>query len=618
VAWTKAVRQKHLDFNAKKNTYWTTRILSESGIPAKLWRSTAKILGRDKNISKSPPTHTADDFLEYFKNKVQSVRSSTDGYPAPVIQSSTDASFKQLLACTENDVRDVIMKSPSKQCSLDPIPTSMVKGCIDVLLPYLTAMCSASLAEGCLPVSQRHAVVTPLLKKAHLDAAEMKNYRPVSNLSFLSKVVERLVSAQLVRYLQEHNLMPCMQSAYRRHHSTETALLRVLSDFFTAADSQQVSLLGLLDLSAAFDCVDHDILLLRLERDFGITDTALDWIRSFLTMRTQQVFFNGVLSAVSVLPSGVPQGSVLGPLLFLLYATELFKIIADDGLNAHSYADDTQVYICTRADDAHSAVERFASCVQNIDHWMNCNRLKMNTDKTQIIWIGTRQQLAKIDISEIQLSTALVSLSTAVTDLGVQIDSQLTMNEHVSALCRSCFFQLRQLWAVRRSLTTEAAHTLVHAFVSSRLDYCNSLLFNIGKGLLERLQGIQNAAARLVTGSRKYDHITPVLRSLHWLPIHQRIDFKIATLVYKCLHGLAPPYLADDCVLVSSLSNRRQLRSASSQRLLVPRTQTVTYGPRAFQVSGPTVWNRLPANLHDPDISIDIFRRRLKTYLFTV
>ena len=242
----------------------------------------------------------------------------------------------------------------------------------------------------------------------------------------------------------------------------------------------------------------------------------------------------------------------------------------------------------------------------------------MNTDKTQIIWIGTRQQLAKIDISEIQLSTALVSLSTAVTDLGVHIDSQLIMNEHVSALCRSGFFQLRQLWAVRRSLTTEAAQTLVHAFVSSRLDYCNSLLFNIGKGLLERLQGIQNAAARLVTGSRKYDHITPVLRSLHWLPIHQRIDFKIATLVYKCLHGLAPTYLADDCVLISSLSNRRQLRSASSQRLLVPRTQTVTYGPRAFQVSGPTVWNRLPANLHDPDISIDTFRRRLKTYLFTV
>ena len=167
-------------------------------------------------------------------------------------------------------------------------------------------------------------------------------------------------------------------------------------------------------------------------------------------------------------------------------------------------------------------------------------------------------------------------------------------------------------------MTTEAAHTLVHAFVTSRLDYCDSLLFSIGKGLMERLQGIQNAAARLVTGSRKYDHITPVLRSLHWLPVHQRINFKIATLVYKCLHGLAPPYLADDCVLVSSLSNRRQLRSASSQRLLVPRTQTVTYGPRAFQFSGPTVWNRLPANLHDPNISIDIFMRRLKTYLFTV
>ena len=618
--WTKAVRQKHIDFLSKKNDYWTHRLLMESRVPVKLWKSVTKILGRERDINKSQPPliHTADGFQKFFKDKVESVRMATAGHSPPIVPCNATSSLAELQVCTEDDVRRVIMGSPTKSCSLDPIPTTILKECIDVLIVFLTAMCNASLTEGHLPQSQRHAVVTPLLKKLHLDQAELKNYRPVSNLSFMSKVVERMVADRLNQYLQVHDLMPRLQSAYRRHHSTETALLRVISDLCSSADNREVSLLGLLDLSAAFDCVDHDILLSRLEKTFGITEVALSWIRSFLTTRTQQVCFGGVLSAISQITCGVPQGSVLGPLLYLLYTAELFQIIAEDGLNAHSYADDTQVYISSRADSALIVVQRFTRCVQRIDDWMTCNRLKMNADKTQLIWVGTRQQLAKVKIDGIQMIAAYVSVSNTVSNLGVQLDDQLTMNNHVSALCRSCFFQLRQLWTVRRSLTTEVTKTLVHAFISSRLDYCNSLLFDIGEGLLNKLQHIQNSAARLVTGTRKFEHITPVLCALHWLPIRQRIRFKIATFVYKCLHGLAPSYLADDCILISSMIGRQQLRSASSQLLFIPRTRTANLGPRAFGVSGPTVWNSLPAALHDPGLSIGAFRKRLKTYLFCV
>ena len=136
---------------------------------------------------------------------------------------------------------------------------------------------------------------------------------------------------------------------------------------------------------------------------------------------------------------------------------------------------------------------------------------------------------------------------------GVTIDSQLTMSDHVTSLCRSCFFQLRQLQQVRSSLTTETTETLVHAFISSRLDYCNGLLYCINDGLL---QAVQNAAARVTTKTRKFDHITPVLRELHWLPVRKRIVYKLAVMVYKCLHGLAPPYLAADCVPVTSVASR--------------------------------------------------------------
>ena len=211
-------------------------------------------------------------------------------------------------------------------------------------------MCNAFLLEGHLPVSQRHASITPLIKKPHLDAVDVKNYRLVSNLTFVSKVVERLVSGRLVGYLQENNLMPVEQSAYRRNQSTETALLRVISDLLNSMDKQEVTLLGLLDLSAAsaFDCVDHDILLSRLERTYGIEGLAIEWIRSFLVDRTQQVAFRGQLSGILRLVFGVQQGSVLGLLLFLLYTAELLDIIKDQGRKAHSYADDTQVHVSTR------------------------------------------------------------------------------------------------------------------------------------------------------------------------------------------------------------------------------------------------------------------------------
>ena len=230
--------------------------------------------------------------------------------------------------------------APTKSCAFDPIPTFLLKEVIDVLLPYLTSMVNASLREVRLPRSQKHAVVTPLLKKAGLNADELKNYRPVSNLTFTSKLAERAVLARVVgTWKCIDGLMPRFQSAYRRFHSTETAVLKVLSDIFAAADCQQLTL-GLLDLSAAFDWVDHDILLRRLKNKYSVSGTALGWIASYLSDRTQQVYYEGRLSAVSQLLFGVTQGSVLGPLLFLLYVAGVFDVIDDSGCLAHSYADD--------------------------------------------------------------------------------------------------------------------------------------------------------------------------------------------------------------------------------------------------------------------------------------
>jgi len=189
------------------------------------------------------------------------------------------------------------------------------------------------------------------------------------------------------------------------------------------------------------------------------------------------------------------------------------------------------------------------------------------------------------------------------------------MVDHVTAVYKSCFFQLRQLRLIRSCLTMDSAKSLVHGFISSRLDYCTSLLVGAADRVIRKLQEVQNAAAGLIIGTHKFDHITPILRDLHWLPVHQRIKYKIAMLVNKCLRGLAPPYLAELFQPVVELAGRRHLRSAASDKLSVQRTAT-TIDRSNFAVSGTDIWNSLPTDLRLSSLSTATFARHRKTHLF--
>ena len=597
-----------------------TKLVDESKDQKEFFSVTKKLLHKCR--VKMLPTaksdiELAEKFADFFQKKIQMVRhdikvqqklqQQSQDY-LPICQSEL-LNFPQ---ASEEEVAKLIMSSASKSCSLDPIPTWLVKECTDILTPIITQIINKSVSTGMFPDELKQALVSPLIKKPSMDPEVLKSYRPVSNLSFISKLIEKHVLSHLQDYSITHNLSDPYQSAYTKFHSTETALLKIQSDLLMAVDKKGAAVLVLLDLSAAFDTIDHGILLKRLEVNFGIKDLALSWVKSYLTNRSQTVIINGVMSGAKPLQYGVPQGSNVGPNAFVKYTPAVGQIAQLHGLAFHCYADDTQLYVAFSpkcSSDIENAIRRIQNCVADIHLWMTCNFLKLNEEKTEVL-IVHKEEVSPI--STVTFGDNVITTCVSAKNLGVTLDAALNLKCHINQTCRRAYAELHKIGRIRRYLSDKTCASLVHAFVSSRVDYCNSLLFGLPKKYLQKLQRVLNMAARIVSLTRKHEHITPVLISLHWLPIDERIEFKIILLTFKALNGLAPVYLQD---ILQEYHPSRQLRSASENLLVVPKTKYKYYGDRAFVKCAPVLWNRLPQSLRAIK-TVPAFKTALKTHLF--
>ena len=289
-------------------------------------------------------------------------------------------------------------------------------------------------------------------------------------------------------------------------------------------------MLALLDLSAAFDTLDHPILLQRLETTFGISGTVLHWFASYLEGREQSVKVNNVLS------SPCP--------LFTLYSQSLSDLICRHECDYHKYANDTQLSKGAPPDQFQSLLCDIQTCIESLVGWMYSNKLKLNAEKTDVLPVASTSCLSSVGRDSVDIGGKRIPFRSSVRNLGIYLDQTLSMQQHISSVCRAAYLELRRIASIRPYLTQSATAQLVSSAITSRLDNCNSVLAGLPLKQISRLQRVQNNAAKLVLRKSKYDHVTPLLQKLHWLPIKFRRQYKIATFVYRFFDGSLPGYLS--------------------------------------------------------------------------
>jgi len=393
-----------------------------------------------------------------------------------------------------------------------------------------------------------------------------------------------------------------LQSAYPKHHSTETSLIHLLDYIYHAAEMG--SPLFSLDLSAAFDTIDHTILLNRLASSFGIMGSSHNWLNSYLSNRFFSVT-SGFSSSFKIPSScGIPQGTVLGPALFKMCVTPFTSIVSSHSVNQQQYADDTQLFVFLSPLSLSSSLQR---CVSSLNSWFIHNGLVVNPTKTEAIWFGTSPRLQSLSsLTSIEVAGTSVSLVDYVKLLGITFDKHLNFDNHISNVCSSSYIHIRALRHIRPFLDSETSKTIACAIVGSKLDYVNAISFRN----IHRLQHVQNSWARVVT--RSTTNTTSALNSLHWLPIQHQINFKLATFVHRSLHNAGPQYSSP---LLHPYMPSHQLHSASLNLLSQPHIN-IALASRGFWYAGHSLWNSVPHHLRSTD-SYTVFKSNLKTHLFS-
>ena len=487
----------------------------------------------------------------------------------------------------------------------DGIPFRFLIDSLPVTIYYILVIVNTSIVTGVHPELWKHSFVAPVFKSG--DVENIGNYRPISLLPIISKIIEKIIANQLIDFLESNKLLAENQHGFRPNLSTETALLTVTNKIYENIENKKISLLLLLDLSKAFDSVNHQILMEKCQ-DLNIDSF---WLENYLENRVQSVRIGSAISSPQKIQFGVPQGSILGPLLFLIYINDLPNYIRDCLLVI--YADDTQILLTGEINKVNELLQKAKEILITAKTYFNVNGLLLNENKTQFIFFGSRQYISRIP-NNISLKLGDVTLipSQNVKNLGVYMDNFLTYNVHIDELQKKVTGTLLFINRVSDRFNFDCRVMVVQSLVLSILNYCLRVWGSTNKTQMGRVSKLQNFAAKVAAGgARKYDHVTPIYNKLKWLRMEDKYIYEVCILIFKIHFKFLPDWLFTLPTVAQIRGERFNTRNLDA--LYVPRTNTDT-GARALNVIGPKLWNQLPQNVRCSQV-ISTFKIHLMKFL---
>ena len=603
------------EVKSTKASYYAGAFVQSNGDSRKAWQLINELTSRQKNnasvkelklndnsVTNSHELSNAfnDHFSTIGTKLANEVPLVTDGssYADYIVSSDNKFIFSPI---SSSNVFSLLNKlSKSKATGLDNISAKLIRECADLISIPLCNIFNNSLSSGLFPDDWKCARVTPLFKQG--ERTDINNYRPISVISIIAKVFERIVYDQLYSFLANEEIITNQQSGFRSLHSTVTALLEATDSWALDIDRGNVNAVVFLDLKKAFDTVDHGVLLGKLSL-YGIQESAYDWFKSYLNNRTQKCVVNGSLSKVCSLGCGVPQGTILGPLLFLIYINDLPNCLSF--CQPRMYADDTHItYASAHLHSMQSSLNRDLS---NIHKWLLSNKLTLNSTKTEFMLIGSRQKLSTLSESlELSIDNIPIKQVSTAKSLGILIDNNMAWHSHIDKLSKKIASGIGAIKRIRPFVSPEILHYIYNALVQPHFDYCSIVWGNCGKTLSERLQKLQNRAARILTSSSYDADARFLLQQLGWKDLITQRQIQVALMVFKALNDLAPDHLSS---MFTERSTSGYVLRDSTNKLNVPLPKT-NYLKRSFSYRGATVWNSLPCNLRQ-EKSLNRFKQLL-------
>ena len=545
----------------------------------------------------------ANKFNNFFINVGKTLAKTIPGSNKMPLDYITDNNVNKFyfIPVTDSEVSNILGTIKDSAAGWDGLKAFIIKQIKEVIVTPLVHICNRSFMTGIFPNELKIANVVPIFKSG--DDMVFSNYRPVSVLPIFSKLLERLVYNRLIKFINDNKLLYDYQFGFQRGKSTQHAVMMLVDKITDALDNKECVIGIFLDFSKAFDTVDHEILLLKLEK-YGIQGTELQWLNDYLSNRRQYVTYSNYKSSFGTITCGVPQGSILGPLLFLMYINDLSNV--SEYCFSLLFADDTNMFHTGK--DMKIVCDQVNEDLKNVQEWLNCNKLSLNIRKTHYMIFTPRNEI--IDDIDVKFCNNVIERVYVTKFLGVQIDSQLTWKTHVEYTCKKLSKCIGILSKARKKLHRSSLINLYYAFAYPYFIYCNVVWGKNYTTTLDRLILLQKKLIRIVTCSPFRAHTEPLFFANRILNVTDINDYTIGTFMYEYIDGNVTD-IFNNYFQRNRDIHGLNIRNADDLHVPYSRLDVRKF---SIKIAGPNLWNSIPLYIKN-STSTNLFKRNMRAYL---